>query len=223
MNKAIALMAVLSFATTASAQESKSIYESLRLSEPKTTQEPSELAPVSPAASASTDAPAQSGIELTREFVVTCMQHGLDAGKIEANLKNAGAQPFPEGILEDTPSMPGVRGYSVPTVFGPYSVIFDDIGDCSVSAVQTFVDMPVSVKNFETFFAALPEWRRVDDSLLEGKTPIGAYEMDVGEEIVWHIALYKVSQAGQNETVFIQGRLTGAGPKASGESAPPKQ
>ncbi|MBP6750454.1 MAG: hypothetical protein KA144_12500 [Xanthomonadaceae bacterium] len=215
MNKALALILALSFATTASAQESKSIYESLQLSEPKTTQESSEPAPVSPAASAQTDAPAQSGIELTQEFIAVCMQQGLDADKIDALLKGAGSVPFPEGILEDTPSMPGVRGYSVPTVFGPYSVIFDDIGDCSVSAVQTFVDMPVSVKNFEAFFAALPEWRRVDDSLLDGKTPIGAYEMDVGEEIVWHIAFYKVSQAGQNETVFIQGRLTGAAPKAA--------
>ncbi|MCC7249792.1 MAG: hypothetical protein IT473_14310 [Lysobacter sp.] len=223
MNKALALMAALSFATVASAQESKSIYESLQLSEPKTTQESSEPAPVSPAASAQTDAPAQSGMELTREFVVACMQHGIDAGKIEAHLKDAGAQPFPEGILEDTPSMPGVRGYNVPTAFGPYSVIFDDLGDCTVSAVQAFVDLPLSAKNFETFFATLPEWRRVDDALPDGITPIGAYEMDAGEEIVWRIVLFKASEAGQNETVFIQGRLTGTAPKASSESVQPRK
>lgn len=223
MNKAFALTALLSFATAVSAEESKSIYESLQLSEPKITQDSPEPAPVPSAASAPTDAPAQSGIELTREFVMACMQHGLDAGKIEANLKDAGAQPFPEGILEDTPSMPGVRGYSVPTAFGPYSVIFDDLGDCTVSAVQSSVDMPSSAKNFETFFATLPEWRRVDDALPDGMTPIGAYEMDAGEEIVWRIVLFKASEPGQNETVFVQGRLTGAGPKASGESAPPKQ
>lgn len=223
MNNAFALIALLSFAATASAQESKSIYESLRLSEPKTTQESSEPAPVSPAAAAQTDAPAQSGMELTREFVVACMQHGVDAGKIEANLKDAGAQPFPEGILEDGPSTPGVRGYQVPTAFGPYSVIFDERGDCTVSAVGTSVDVPLSAKNFETFFSAMPEWRRVDDTLPDGMTPIDAYEMDAGEQIVWRIVLFKAWEPGQKETVFVQGRLTGAAPKASSESATPKK
>lgn len=217
MNKAFALMALLSFATAVSAQESKSIYESLQLSEPKTTQDSSEPAPASEstAASQAADAKPPSGIELTREFVVACMQHGIDAEKIEAQLKTTGAQPFPEGILEETPSMPDVRGYNVSTAFGPYSVIFDAAGDCTVSAVQAYVDLALSAKNFETFFAALPEWRRVDESLPDGMTPIGAYEMDAGEEVVWRIVLFKASEPGQNETVFVQGRLTGAGPKVS--------
>ncbi|GEM_PF-1487605 len=214
MNKALALVVALSFATTASAQESKSIYESLQLSEPKTTQESSEPAPVSPAASAPTDAQAQSGVELTREFIAICMQHGVDSDKIDAFLKNAGASPIPVGILEDTSSTPGVRGYQVPTAFGPYSVFFDDLGDCTVSAVQAYVDLPLSAKNFETFFSAMPEWRRVDDTLPDGMTPIDAYEMDAGEEIVWHIVLFKASEPGQKEAVFVQGRLTGAAPKA---------
>lgn len=223
MNKSLALMALLPFATAVSAEESKSIYESLQLSEPKATQESPEPAPVSPAAAAQTDASAQSGMELTREFIAICMQHGVDSDKIDAFLKNAGASPIPEGILEDTPSTPGVRGYQVPTAFGPYSVFFDERGDCTVSAVGTSVDVPLSAKNFETFFSAMPEWRRVDDTLPEGMTPIDAYEMDAGEEIVWRIVLFKAWEPGQNETVFVQGRLTGAGPKASSEAAPPKK
>lgn len=203
MKKRLVLMAALSFSMWASAGEQNSIYESLRLAEPaepqapKTSQEP--LAP----------APTQAGMDMSRAFVGSCMEFGGDADQIEAMLKQNGAVPFDASVMEDDqqddqdPSR--IRGYEMPAIPGPYSVIFSD-GLCSVSAVIDHVDLPLSAKYIEMFLT-MKGWSRVEGAMTEGMTSISAFEKGTGKGVALRIEIFRAHRAGQSDMIFILRKL----------------
>ena len=221
MKRMFVLMAALSFATLAWADEQNPVLESLRLPEQPAPSENSILESLRlPEETASQENPVSAGMDLANEFALSCLMAGGEVSDIEDALKARGAVPFPDGVLEEDEAQPGLRGYQLLARLGYYSVIFDEAGHCTVSANLALINEPLTTSRAEELLIGRLKAVQVEEKFPQGTTTItsiSAFEMDVGKGAVMKVSLYKAAEVGQTESIFMTRKMLLLSPEKPGE------